>query len=1382
MPGWLRHQARLGQRRHRLLALFGALLLVLGGLMIAADTGPGHRFLVARLVALTPKNGLRIDLHEIRGSIYGEAELVGLRLRDPQGVFFEAPRVALSWNPFAWLGNRLDIRRLHAARATLHRLPRLRPGRPDAPLLPDYDIHIGQLGIDQLALGRGLGGPEQMARLAGQIDTRDNEAQLTLRATAARGDRLALHLVALPEADRFDLDLALDAPANGTLGGLMSLRAPFQIRAAGDGSWTRWQGRLDARLDAQSAAHFALTAREGVYGLTGTIEAGALPAGRVRQLAAPRIDVQGSARLANRRLAGKLRLRAPALDLAAEGGLNLATSSFDGLVLNGHLQRPQALMPRLAGQPVGLKLALNGPFRQPEFEYLLSAPLLRVGTTGLEGVRASGRGVLGSQPARIPVRLEARRVTGIGDVAGGMLAHFSLNGTLLARRTSLMGDGLNFRSDKLNGKLSIFVDLRTGRYDLGLDGQISRYLIPGIGLVDVRSTLSVVPGADGRGTRILGRGEAWVRRFDNRFFATLTGGLPRLETGLERTPDGVLHFTNMRLNSPHLTLTLAGTRQRDGRFLLSGKGQHTSYGPLELALEGPIARPKINLLLARPNAALGLANVRLLLVPKPTGYDWTAMGGSAAGPLSGRGDVLLPQGRAAQIRIAQLRAGTLGASGQLTAVPGGLAGAVLLEGAAKGRLDLDVAQGRQRIRADVDARRIVWAGSPQLAFGRGRFNGTLLLGPKGPDVDGRLSARDVAYGSLTAARLDGTLRMAEGQGSLSATLSGARGRDFTLTTQVRFTPDRLVVTGDGAIDGKPIQLDAPAVLLREARGWRLAPTALRYAGGTAELSGLLGGARPEMTAVLSSLPLDLLDVLAPRLGLGGRATGTLFYAEDTTGEPAGRIDLKVRGLTRAGVALASRPVDLALVASFGNGEAGARMVAALGGQTIGRGQLRLSGLGGEGTLGQRFARANLFGQLRYNGDAGTLWRLTGIETFDLSGNVAIAADISGRPTDPAIRGSVRSVAARIESPVSGMVLTNVAATGRFDGARLVLDGFSADAGRGGRITGEGTINFAETGRGLDLSLQAENAQLIARDDLGATVTGPLRIRSDGRTGQISGTVRVTRSKYVLGQSAAAAAIPRLKVQEVNAGLDARTDQAPALPWTLDIKADIPGRLMVSGLGLDSEWRARLDVQGSLLSPAITGTAELVRGGYEFAGRRFDLQRGVIRFRGESPPDPTLDIVAAGDTEGLAATIRVAGTGQRPEISFASVPALPQEELLSRLLFGTSITNLSAPEAVQLAAAIASMRGGGGLNPINALRKAVGLDRLRILPADTATGQRTSVAAGKYLTRRAFVEVITDGQGYSATRAEFQVTRWLSILSTISTLGDQSAAIRVSKDY
>jgi translocation and assembly module TamB len=224
-------------------------------------------------------------------------------------------------------------------------------------------------------------------------------------------------------------------------------------------------------------------------------------------------------------------------------------------------------------------------------------------------------------------------------------------------------------------------------------------------------------------------------------------------------------------------------------------------------------------------------------------------------------------------------------------------------------------------------------------------------------------------------------------------------------------------------------------------------------------------------------------------------------------------------------------------------------------------------------------------------------------------------------------------------------------------------------------------------------------------------------------------------------------------------------------------------LMVTGLGLSSEWSADLQIAGAPDNPAITGRADLVRGDYQFAGREFQLSRGVIRFAGEVPANPSLDIAASGDTTGLSATIRVTGPAQKPEISFSSVPALPQDELLSRLLFGTSITNLSAPEALQLASAVGALQSGkGGLDPINAVRRVAGLDRLRFLPADTQTGAKTSIAAGKYITHRLYAEIVTDGQGYSATQVEFQVTRWLSLLSSISTLGRQSVNVRVSKDY
>ena len=224
-------------------------------------------------------------------------------------------------------------------------------------------------------------------------------------------------------------------------------------------------------------------------------------------------------------------------------------------------------------------------------------------------------------------------------------------------------------------------------------------------------------------------------------------------------------------------------------------------------------------------------------------------------------------------------------------------------------------------------------------------------------------------------------------------------------------------------------------------------------------------------------------------------------------------------------------------------------------------------------------------------------------------------------------------------------------------------------------------------------------------------------------------------------------------------------------------------LSVTGLGISSRWTTNLQIGGFADAPRFTGRADLVQGNYDFAGRIFRLDRGIIRFRGESPPDPLLDIHAVADVQSLNASVTVNGTGLKPEITFASNPPMPQDELLSRILFGTSITNLSAPEALQLASAVAALRSGSGsLDPINALRRAVGLDRLRIVPADVATGQKTAIAAGKYIRHKLFVEVVTDGQGYSATNVEYQMTRWLSILSTVSTIGRASASVRVSKDY
>jgi translocation and assembly module TamB len=230
-------------------------------------------------------------------------------------------------------------------------------------------------------------------------------------------------------------------------------------------------------------------------------------------------------------------------------------------------------------------------------------------------VRAEGRGRLSNAPVSVPVIFTAKRVTGIGDVAGGILANLRVQGLLKVTARELRGEGLTLTSDKLKSRISLFVDLVNGRYDVVLSGGLSRYLIPGLGIVDVTSELKVVPNPAGRGTLVTGKGRAWVRRFDNRFLLGLAGGLPQIETDLVRTNDGIVRFVNLRLTAPAIRIAGSGFRRKDGTFFFEGSGAQNSYGPFALRLDGRIDRPQMAIKLARPNDAMGLANVLLDLDP-----------------------------------------------------------------------------------------------------------------------------------------------------------------------------------------------------------------------------------------------------------------------------------------------------------------------------------------------------------------------------------------------------------------------------------------------------------------------------------------------------------------------------------------------------------------------------------------------------------------------------------------------------------------------------------------------------------------------------------------------------------------------------------------------
>jgi len=1366
-----------GRLAKELLALFLGLLALLAAGLVILDTAPGHRWIVDRIARIETASGLKFRIGRIDGSIFGQARLRNVAVLDQKGVFLTSPEIELDWRPAAWFYNRLSIRRVHADRLTLVRLPELKPSIEKGPILPGFDIRIGELSIDRLEVGRAITGTPRVGRLRGSADIRSGRALIRLNAAVAGTDRLALSLDAEPDGNRFDLEVRAHSAPGGLLPAILGSKRSLDLAVTGDGSWTSWQGSAALNLSGRPAARLSLSNREGRFGLRGVMAPAQFLKGRLMRLTAPVVRVTGEATLEERVLDGELTLGSAALRVAARGSLDLANNAFREVSLGADLLRPQALFTNMTGRNVRLLLTLDGPFDTADFAYRLTSPNLKFDDTGFVDVRAEGRAKLSPWPMKVPLRLQARAITGIGDEASAILANARIDGILTITPKFIRGDALRLRSAQLNARVALLIDLVTGRFEIMLSGGLRRYYIEGLGIVDVLTQLKVVPGPGGKGSMVTGSAKAWVRRLDNAFFRDLTGGLPRLETGLVRGPDGILHLRNLQLYSPRLRLSGEGRRNRDGTFHITARGRQAEYGPLRLALDGNIARPRIDLFLERPNETLGLSGVRLQLDPITAGFNYRAAGGSRLGPFTSNGQILLPKGGRTVIAIAALDVNGAHASGRLRADPGGFTGDLdVAGGGLSGTLAFVPVNGAQKIEAHLDASNVSFPG--RLAVRSGRIDGTIILAEGRTTLAGVINARGVEMSGISIARLTANARLVNGSGEVRAAFAGRRGAAFELATVADVSPDRIRLTGRGSVERKPLVLLEPAVLTRSGDGWALAPTRLTFGGGRATVAGN-SGANPSVQAQLQSMPLEVLDIISPDLDLSGRASGSLDYA--WKGTRSGRLNLTVRGLSRSGLVLASQPIDLGLAGVLTGDKAGFRAVAVSDGKTLGRAQARFAPLG-DGPVMAELMNSPLFAQLRYEGPADTLWRLSGIEVFDLTGPIAIGVDIGGRLFDPQVRGSIRAQNARLESPVTGTVITNLVADGRFVGPRLVFSRLGGQTNGAGAISGSGSVTFSEGRTLLDLDFNASQAQLLNRDDVAAKVTGPLKVESSGRGGTISGKLHLDSGRFTLGRASSAASVPKLAVRHVGADQADVIEPEDLHPWRLDV-ALAGGNLEVRGLGIRSTWRTDLKIGGSADSPAFTGRAELVRGDYDFAGRRFRLDRSIIRFRGENPPNPLLDIRARAQVQGLNATVLVQGTGLKPEISFASVPQLPQEELLSRILFGTSITNLSAPEALQLASAVAALNSGtGSLDPINALRRAVGLDRLRIIPADIATGQRTALAAGKYIGRKFYVEVITDGQKYSATRVEYQVTRWLSILSTVSTIGRASANVRVSKDY
>lgn len=1375
-----------------------ALLIILAPFVLIAaflSTPIGKRFVADQIAEVAPASGLRFQVGRIEGDIYGRAVLHDVVLSDPKGVFLTIPEVELDWRPLAFVWSGIDVRELTARRGRLERLPELNPGDPDAPILPDFDIRVDKLSLQDWIIGPGIAGDlAHSANLDARIDIRSGRALVDAKGSFGREDRIALLLDAEPDGDRFDLALDYLAAEDGPIVQMAGLSARYQGTIEGEGTWRKWLGHalVTRQRDGEPKERVAalrLVNNAGTYSILGKVtpELGqdSLPGRATRG----GVSVVATGTLEDSVLDGELALVSRALDLRGEGVVDLARNLFDEFDMRLAVRDPQVLGEGLELRNARLVATLDGPFRDLEVDHTLSIGELVSGETILRGLRQAGTASYDGKVFAVPLDARVERVETGSELVDPRLVNGSLAGRLTLGGNRLDIDNARIEFPGLTAALAMRGNTAKGAYAIAGPVNARGLELQGIGTVNANAKLLVKFGNDipwNVRANIAGR----LGKVGNATVANVAGSDLRFAGAFGMAAGKPIVLRDVTLKSDRLDARF-DSRITGGRTVLAGSGRHVEYGPFTVDAEITGEGPRATLVLADPLPAAGLRDVRLAIAPSGDGFAVETSGQSMLGPFDGDLEVVIPGEGPTRIAIKRLEVYRTNVIGGLTLGENGVAGNLALEG---GGLDGMIgiapeANGALGFDVDLTARQARFGGETPIAIAYADIDasGSFLEGSS--RIVANVRGSGLEYGALDIAHFAAQARIVDGRGDVTASIAGRRSDRFELKLDGDIAPGRIALLARGEFAGRAITMPRRAVLTAlEDGGWRLAPTQIGFARGFAILEGTLGGERTAIEAKLSRMPLRLADLIGSELGFGGRISGVVNYDQTGSRPPTANARIRIDDFTRSGLVLSSKPIDVLAVADLSPERllVGARIRD--DGKPLGRLDARISNLGGGSDLARRIMRGRLDAKFAFDGGASALWRLLALDAFDLTGPVSITARAVGTLENPRITGNLASDKLRLQSAISGTDIQDITARGRFAGSRLELTRFAGSTRGGGKVSGSGIVDLsnmgADRGPRIDIRAAAQNARLLAANGLHATVTGPLRIVSDGVGGTIAGRVKVDRASWRLGTAAEDMSLPQIAVREINR-LDGTGEIQTASrgSWRYLVNASAPSGVEVDGLGLDSEWGIDIALRGTVDDPRIGGSARLVRGDYTFAGTRFELTRGRIRFDANVPIDPRLDIRAETSAMGTNVMVAITGNAQRPEVAFSSEPPLPEEEILARLLFGGSVTSLSATDALQLGAALASLRGGsGGIDPIGALRRSIGLDQLRIVSADPALGRSTGVAVGKNVGRKVYVEIVTDGRGYSATAVEYRVTRWLSLLATVSTIGRNSVAAEISRDY
>jgi translocation and assembly module TamB len=402
----------------------------------------------------------------------------------------------------------------------------------------------------------------------------------------------------------------------------------------------------------------------------------------------------------------------------------------------------------------------------------------------------------------------------------------------------------------------------------------------------------------------------------------------------------------------------------------------------------------------------------------------------------------------------------------------------------------------------------------------------------------------------------------------------------------------------------------------------------------------------------------------------------------------------------------------------------------------------------------------------------------------VAGGLSIDATVSGNVAAPQIEGTVNLTKGSVRDYARGMSLTDITAAIVGSEGTLQIKSLTASAAPG-TVTMTGKVGVLQAGVPVDLHIKADNAQPLVSKLVTANLNADLHVSGTARARlDIAGSVHLNRTLIGVPNSLP----PNVAVLDVRR----RGKPAPAAPERqliigLDVAVEAPQEFLVQGRGLDAEMGGDLHLSGTVDAPLVSGSLGLLRGNFSLASNKLNFSpESRVSFNGaglKNKIDPTLDFKAEAALADATVTLRISGLADAPQFEFTSVPGLPQDEIMARLLFGQNAASLSAFQLAQIGAALATLSGvggDGGLNPLVKIQKSLGLDRLTVgsgATTNTASGPENtgaSIAAGRYISKRVYIEAKQTTLGTSQLETDVDLTKHLKLQTR---LGNGTASVQ-----